>query len=230
MSGKSIHPRLDQVRELTCGHVLPLEAISDQHLEIIAECLAQAWNGLVRTYSGLLSFDEVELNSMMCSRLNNLDNPLWRTLVSSVARDQSVCSYDGSHLRPSPDLSIHLTRRHPNFRLEVECKLIDHPSRKTVDLYAEHGLARFLKGEYAWATREALMLAYVRDGSAIDVCLTPFLARHKHSGSDPYNTEQLPSAVGARTNLARSTHARQFVYSLRPPSSPGPIVIWHLWL
>jgi hypothetical protein len=230
MSGKSVHPRPAHVAALTDGHVLPAQPISDAHLETIAECLTQAWSSLATTYPGPLPADEVELNSLMCIRLNNLEDPLWTTLVSSVALDASTCSYDGSHLQKSPDLSIHLTRRHPNFRLEVECKLIDHSTRKTVDLYAQDGLARFLRGEYAWGTREAFMLAYVWDGSAINNCLTPYLSMHQQSGSDPYNTEHLPASVGAQTNLARSSHARKFIYPRQSPSSPGPIVIWHLWL
>jgi hypothetical protein len=230
MSGKSVHPRPMQIAALTEGHSLPMDPISPVHMKIIADCLAQAWNGLVNAYPGQLPADEVELNSLMRSQLNNLSNPLWKTLVSSVTLDASVCSFDGSHLQKSPDLSIHLTRRHPNFHLEVECKLIDHPKRKPVDLYAQEGLARFLRGEYAWGTREAFMLAYVWDGSTVHNCLTPFLMGHQQSGSDPYNTNQIPSSIGARTNLACSYHARNFAYPQQSSSSPGPIVIWHLWL
>jgi len=39
MSSKRIHPRPDQIAELTRGHVLPLEAISALYMQIIAECL-----------------------------------------------------------------------------------------------------------------------------------------------------------------------------------------------
>jgi hypothetical protein len=229
MSGKIIHPRPAQVAELTRNHVLPLEAIPDFHMEIIADCLAQEWNELVRIYGASALTDEVEANTLMCSRLNNLEHPLWRDLVAGVGPGQGI-SYDGSHLEKRPDISLHLTRRPSAFRLDVECKLIDHPSGKTIGLYANKGLARFLNGEYAWATREALMVGYVRDGSAIEARLTQFLARHKQNDPDPYNTDQLPAGVGDRVDLARSTHARTFVYPLQSPSSPGPIVIWHLWL
>jgi hypothetical protein len=229
MSGKRIHPRLEQVAELTRGHVLPQGAILDFHMEVIADCIAQEWNALVSRYPGQFPSTEVQTTSLLCSRLQNLANPLWTDLVSCVGRSE-VISYDGSHLEKSPDLSICLTRPRSPFNLEVECKLIDYPARKTVGLYAKDGLARFLRGEYAWARREAFMLAYVRDGSAIDVRLTPFLAKHKNRATDRYSTEQLPSPVGTRTDLARSTHARSFSYPLQTPSSPGPIVIWHLWL
>jgi hypothetical protein len=230
MSGKGIYPRPLQIAELTRGYVLPWEAIRDEHMEVIAACLNQEWSELVRTHADRLPTDEVELSSLMCSRLNNLDDPLWRTLVSSVVRDHSVMSFDGSHLEKSPDLSIHLTRRNPNLRLEVECKLIDYPTQKTVALYANQGLLRFVNGEYAWGTREAFMLAYVQDQSTLADRLIPFFEQHQRSGSDPYGTDQLPMPVHENPSLARSTHARKFCYSLQMPSSPGSIAIWHLWL
>lgn len=229
MSGKSIHPRPNQIAELTRGRVLPVEPIPAVHLEFIADCLLREWRELVRTHSAQTLSDEVEVNALLCSRLKNLEDPLWVNLVSGVERSE-VISYNGCRLEKKPDLSLVLTRRRSPFNLEMECKLIDHPNRKTVRLYGAEGLARFLRGEYAWARREAFMLAYVRDGSVIADRLTPYLARHQQSGSDRYSTEDLPSPVGTRTDLARSTHARNFTYLQQTPSSPGPIVIWHLWL
>jgi hypothetical protein len=228
MSGKSIHPRYEQIAELTRSRVLPLEPIPDVYLEFIADCLLREWRELVRTHGAAMLSDEVEANALMCSRLKNLEGPLWEDLVSGVERSE-VISYDGSHLEKKPDLSLSLTRPRSPFNLEVECKLINHPNSKTVGLYAEKGLTRFLRGEYAWARREAFMLAYVWDGSSIADRLTPFFEGHQRSEPDPYGTEQLPALVGNRTDLARSTHTRSFSYPLHS-SSPGPIVIWHLWL
>lgn len=232
MRGKSIHPRPAHIAELTRGQTLPLEPISEIHLEIIADYLAQEWSELLHSCPEILaSDDEVEANASMEIRLNNLDDPIWRSLVSLVVRGADTISHDGSHLEKKPDLSIHLTNRHRNFRLEVECKLIDRTKGRTVNLYAKQGLARFLSGEYAWATREAFMLAFVRDGSFIRSTLVPFLEKHKQGALDLYNTEALPTFVGTRMDLARSVHGRSFSYvHQQPPSSPGPITIWHLWL
>ncbi len=232
MSGNRIRPRREQIAELTRGQSLPLDPIPPAILEEIADVLAREWQELVREYAHILTAsDEKEVNSLLAIRLNNLEDPAWRTLVSSVVRDHSVISYDGEHLDKKPDISLHLTRRHPAFRLEVECKLIDHTKRKSVSAYTKEGLARFLRGEYAWGTREAFMLAYVRDDSSLASSLTPFLDRHKQGGADPYQTHELPTAIGDRANLARSSHGRSFTYVHGPtPSSPGPIIIWHLWL
>lgn len=232
MSGKGIRPRREPIAELTRGLSLPLEPIPPAILEEIATILQREWSCLVHEYADFMSAgDEIAVNSLLASRLNSLDDPFWRMMVSSVVRDHSVVSFDGSHLEKKPDLSLHLTRRHPAFRLEVECKLIDSTKRKSVSVYTRDGLARFLRGEYAWGTREAFMLAYVRDGSKLADSLTPFLAKYKESADDPYGTEELPVVVGNRTNLAWSSHRRGFTYVHGlAPSSPGPIVIWHLWL
>jgi hypothetical protein len=229
VSRKRLHPRLIQITELTREQTLPLEAIPNRHFEVIADCVAQEWEELIALYGDAVLIDEVEVNALMCSRLNNLDHPLWNTLVAGVVRGD-VISYDGTHLEKSPDLLIHLTRRPRTFRLEVECKLIDHRKRKTVSLYARHGLARFLRGEYAWASREALMVGYVCDSSTIAERLIPFFDTQLQSGSDAYGTLEMPTLVGERTDLARSVHERAFRYVHQVPDSPGPIAIWHLWL
>ena len=140
-------------------------------------------------------------------------------------------SFDGSHLEKQPDLSLHLTCRNFSFPLIIECKLLDHPRGKRIDMYCSDGLARFVRGEYAWATREAFMLAYVRDGSRIASSLTPHLCERQKQTPDPFETSALPEmSAGTRLHLARSSHCRSFRY-VRCPSSnePGPISIWHLW-
>ena len=177
--------------------------------------------------------DEIEVNTLVETRLNALldEDVRWSQLVSVVARGKETMSYDGRHLEKQPDLSIYLTNRSPSFPLVVECKLIDAPSRKRIDLYCKDGLMRFVRGEYAWAVREAFMLAYVRDGSTISSCLAPFLAHSKARQPDAYLTQSLPNPiVGSRMQLARSSHGRGFRYVDPGSVPPGEIEIWHLWV
>ncbi len=237
MSGKrasQVHPRPDHIAELTRGIELPLPAITDFHLACIAEVLAQAWQDLLTRHGATLrAGGETEVNDLMKTRLNSLldTNPIWRGLASSVTRGSESLSYDGSHLEKRPDLSIHLTRRNPNFPLTVECKLIDKPKGKTVGLYCRQGLARFVAGKYAWTAREAFMLAYARDGASIGSTLAPHLAAAMASGAaDPFQTLDLPrSDAPPPVERARSRHERPFRH-LNGNASPGPIVLWHLWL
>lgn len=234
MNLSRIRPRDDQVAELTRGQRLPLAPLHEMHLMFIAEVLTRAWSDLlVDRRSILLSGGETEVNTLIEARLNALleEDELWAQLVRGVARGKETISHDGSHLEKRPDLSINLTDRSPSFPLIVECKLIDARSKKKIDLYCNDGLLRFVRGEYGWATREAFMLAYVRDGSTISSCLEPFLAQGRTKVPDIYLTDALPALIGdSNMHLARSSHNREFRYLGQSHDSPGAITIWHLWI
>jgi len=227
-------PRLDQIAELTRGHTIPLDPLPEANLTIIAEILAGAWSDLLQTQrSTLLSGGETEVNTLLESRLNALldEDQAWALLVRGVARRDTM-SYDGSHLEKRPDLSVHLTGRNPSFPLAVECKLLDEPHGKQIEMYCNDGLARFVRGEYAWACREAFILGYVRDGSTILSSLSPLLAQSQSLPPDVFHTEALPGSVmHPRIQMARSSHNRTFLYVGQSASnSPGVIALWHLWL
>lgn len=235
MNSERLYPRGDQIEELTRGVKLPLAPLNDNHIVIIAEMLAEAWKHLLQSQrQTLLAGNEAEINALMETRLNialEKTQP-WSILVSNVARGKETSSFDGSHLEKRPDLSIQLTDRNRNFPLVVECKIIDHSSQQTVKLYCNNGIVRFVLGEYAWANREAFMLAYVRDGSSIKSSLTPLLRKSQKSNPDPYCTEKVPVSANPLTlDLACSRHSRNFHYlSGLPNNIPGPIDLWHLWI
>lgn len=236
MTSSSVSPRPDQIDFLTRGLDLPFTAVRDEHLSVIADVLAAAWGDLLQSHPAtLLSGTEAEINALMEARLGQLldDHSLWEQMVRCVTRGKETLSFDGSHLEKRPDLSIHLTDRNQAFPLIVECKLIDAQNRKGADLYCENGLKRFLTGEYGWATQEAFMMAYVRDGTSIASALSPFLAKGRSSNPEPYLIENMPVAVTLNgSDLARSRHGRRFRYpTRRPPRDlPGAITLWHLWV
>lgn len=228
-------PRLDQVGELTRGIRLPLPAIEDVHLRILAEGLQEAFDDLcVRERVTMATGDEPEVTALLHARLNRLidESLLWGQLVRCVVRGGESISFDGSHLEKRPDLSIYLSKRTQLFPHIVEAKILDGGKTRTVASYCNHGLLRFVKGEYAWANREAFMLAYVRDGSSIDAKLRPRLAQAMTLNPPAYLVEELPVHVDpGDLDLAHTRHGREFLYvSQAPPNSPGPISIWHLWL
>ena len=118
------------------------------------------------------------------------------------------------------------------FPLVAEAKILDAPAAKTVALYCKDGIRRFVEGEYAWGTREAFMIGYVRDGSSIDTTLSAFLSQAVDLYPHRYLVEALPVPVGSgSSDLAYTRHGRDFVYGgQRPQTAPGPIAVWHLWL
>jgi hypothetical protein len=236
MRSSVIRPRPDQIAELTRGHQLPLSKIEDIHLEIIAEGLSRAFNDIRSSAtSTVTSGSEAEVTALMEARLNALieQDPFWGQLVVSVARGKESLSFDGSNLEKRPDLSIHLSSRSRCFPLIVEAKIIDSATSKTETLYCNQGLRRFIDGEYAWASREAFMIAYVRDGSSIATKLEPFLSNGMVQVPPEYLVEQLPISTGPKgSDLAQSCHGRNFIYSHQTPpaNKPGSITVWHLWV
>ena len=235
MRGPAVRPRVDQVAELTRGLRLPLPAIADLHLQILAEGLREAFDDLRgRRPPAMTLGHEPEMTALMETRLNRLidEDLLWRQLVLFVARGKESISFDGSHLEKRPDLSIYLSDRTRHFPLVVEAKILDAANAKTVTSYCDHGLLRFVEGDYAWGNREAFMVGYVRDGSSIDAKLKPCLAQAMALNPPGYLVEELPVHVGSGVlDLAYTRHSREFVYSSQArPNSPGLISVWHLWL
>jgi hypothetical protein len=236
MTPPAIRPRPDQISELSRGLLLPLPEVQSDHLEIIAEGLTRAFLEIRHQSPQVTaSGSEAELTALMEARLNKLikQDPFWGQLVVCVARGKESLSFDGSHLEKRPDLSIYLSNGNLGFPLITEAKILDSKAGQTERLYCEKGLRRFLEGEYAWGTREAFMMAYVRDGSSIATKLTPFLSSKAPLASNGYLVEELPTPVEcAAGDLAWSKHGRKFAYGHQAPpmNLPGPISLWHLWL
>jgi hypothetical protein len=228
-------PRVDQIAELTRGIDLPLLPLHQEHLSVIVEVLCFAWADLGQRHPEvLLQEEEAAINALMETRLLAFldEDPLWAQMVRAVARGRETVSFDGAHLEKRPDLSLFLTCRNATFPLSIECKIIDEANRKSGKIYCDNGVSRFLSGEYAWATREAFMIAYVRDESTIASTLMPLFAPPE-CGSAPYAAEGAMSAIGdPPLDLAKSIHSRSFRYPLREPprDEPGAISLWHLWL
>ncbi|SCB10645.1 hypothetical protein [Rhizobium hainanense] len=236
MRAVSIHPRPDQITELTRGLQLPLPEVPTVHLDIIAESLLQAFGDIrAQAPATVASGTESEVTALLEARLNAMieHEPLWGQLVLCVARGKESLSFDGSHLEKRPDLSIYLSNRNRSFPLITEAKIIDAAASKTEALYCDNGIRRFVEGEYAWGNREAFMIAYVRDGSSIGTKLTPFLSNAVSQSPPGYFVEGLPMATGSGGfDLAHSKHGRSFLYSSHSSErlEPGSISIWHLWL
>lgn len=235
MTGSATRPRYDQVAELTRGLRLPLAAIAHVHLEILAERLQRAFDDVRVDYPHTVATgEEPEVTTLMQARLNRMihEDPLWGQLVLSVGRGAESISFDGSRLENRPDLSIVLSAAEQRFPLVAEAKILDATTSKTTRRYCENGIRRFVEGEYAWGNREAFMIGYVRDGSSIATTLKDYLSKAMELHPDRYLVEALPVPVESDpSDLAYTQHGRDFVYgSQRPPNSPGPISVWHLWL
>ena len=235
MSSLSLAMRHDHLSELTREHDLPLSELDSLHVEFILSLLQQAYEELKRDHPlAMATGEEKHVTGLRVDRLNHLvgADSAAGLLIRAVARGAAAKNYDASRFEMRPDIQISLTGRQHLFPLIVECKLIDQPNGKTVDLYCHEGLARFSLGDYAWTNREALMMAYVRDGATIASCLHPFLTNASMRVPPEYAVVALPVACAAPlSNAAVSNHGRYFTYvhGTHAGKMPGNIRVWHLW-
>ncbi|WP_284180166.1 hypothetical protein [Rhabdaerophilum sp. SD176] len=227
----ALSPRPDQIAELTRGLALPLPAIDEIYLQIIAQGIVQAFQDVRANHARTVATgDEAEVTSILVARLNSMieEDQLWRQLVSSVVRGAESLNYNGTHLEKRPDLSIHLSGRATRFPLTAEAKIID--ATRGEHLYCSQGLVRFLDGQYGWGGREAFMIAYVRDGTKISARLQPYLAQAAYAASYAVQTGLTAHPVNG-CDAAQSKHGRSFLYTHTSPpaNNPGIITVWHLW-
>ena len=240
----SQHPSV-QIAALTRGVHLPLPALQSQHLRVILETLAAAVEEVAAEHDTMMhSASEAEISALVVARLRAYlvepdigtaqDEPvllwMWRHLARTVARGEESVGHDGKRIELRPDLNIFLTRQHPSFPLIVECKIIDPRGKKTVGMYLRNGVSRFLSGDYGWAVREGVLLAYVRNASRVGAALAPPMT--ENGGTTYAVLHPLELMPGPPANLALSVHARHFRYHGRtaPEDDPGPISLWHLWM
>jgi hypothetical protein len=227
-------PRPDQVAELTRGVRLPLPAIATPLLGVIVGAVREAWEWLVLLHgAALYGKSETELSALLQSRLNNLRNNSRKLgqIVSCVVRGAESISYNGRHIEKRPDLSIFMTTRNANFPLVVECKVIDYDLGKGVDLHCNHGIRRFVEGEYGWASTQAFMIGYVCDQSSVESKLIPYLETAAGTEPDPFKTTGLQRQGPASETWVASEHDRAFRYlNVSVNDDPGPIAISHLWV
>lgn len=223
----------DQVTALTRGTSLPLAPLGADVLEIILEAVAHAWAHVKATHPGHLETgNEAAISALLVSRLNETlgTDPLLGMLVACVDRGSENISFDGKKLEMRPDLQFALTALDKRFRLIGEAKIIDIPKKKTPSLYRTKGIARFVRGDYAWTSREAFMVGYVRCNAQLDADLLSGLtgfASLNCAGKALVSPVNPPIATGA---LGKSTHHRKFSYVHTHTASPGAIELWHLWL
>lgn len=159
----------------------------------------------------------------------------------SVVRQGQFANFSGTCLTKTPDLCFKLRHAEAAPRpvvsefdaLFIECKPVDakHP---VTSRYCEDGLIRFVRGDYAWAMQEGLMLAYVRDGRTITGHLIPAMSEPPRLAS--LATATLPVALttapAAACAGAEAVHLSRHRRAFSWPDGKGlatDITVYHLW-
>jgi hypothetical protein len=158
-----------------------------------------------------------------------------------VVRQGQWHNFDGTAIKKEPDLFFKL-RDDENARdrvlsefdgLFIEAKPMDstHPAGTK---YCDDGLIRFVRGDYAWAMQEAMMLAYTRDGRTISGHLIPAMKQADRMTSlATIHLPQVCPVVGASAcpeaeAVHISHHRRNFQWP-HEKGSATDITVYHLW-
>lgn len=143
-----------------------------------------------------------------------------------VVREPKITNFNKVHPDKMPDIFFDLKREKAPVLsdqdgLFVECKPIDgdHP---LFSCYCQKGLIRFVKGDYAWAMQEALMVGYVTGHYSYEK-LAAVLNKNDSANLKTNNhSEIVPS-------IYRSNHDREFEWQGNSGHA-CQISVSHLWL
>jgi hypothetical protein len=158
-----------------------------------------------------------------------------------VVRQGQWHNFDGREISKTPDLFFKL-RDYVSPRdgvlsefdgLFIEAKPMDS-THSAGSRYCDDGLIRFVRGDYAWAMQEAVMLAYTRDGRTISGHLIPAMgqADRMTSLATIHLPQACPSAAASACPEAEAVHISHHRRNFQWPNEKGPatdITVYHLW-
>jgi len=229
--------------KLISGEVGFPQEISPNILAVVVKALHQAWDlicgdpakHLAPVTSG--NPEEDRYTDALCEILtywlhepDDLVEGFTSDVFEEVNRGANLSNYNQSVINKQPDLVIRLAnaplvnaRRYVG--IFVEAKIVS--AKKGLSLYTKDGVARFVRGDYAWAMQDSLMIAYQKTPHRALKTLDAKLKKEvtlfaAHKDGIYLEASGLPTPVSAK-----STHHRQWTYSAG--GQPGVIRIWHLW-
>jgi hypothetical protein len=188
-------------------------------LRRLAMAISAVWTEIAAEAAPVIAaLSEPEITPLVAQKLNNLrdTDQQWRAIVSCVVVAPEMANVTADALK-KPDLTFQLTSGHANHPFASECKLLDHKKRKTLTLYRDEGMKRFIDGQYGWSHMEGFMIAFVRDGSTPIASLPTIIPAGVIAWDCPDGLER-----------CSSMHGRSFNYG---NGNPMPdITLFHLWL
>ena len=224
------------------GFQLPHPVLSLRSLLVVEQALCAAWTLMREKRRGnfdLTAATEDEVTHELYERLydevfdRGIIDGFDREIFASVHREPKIRNYNGVHLDKMPDLLIDFVDRpagamNSQHGLFIECKPVDATHTAGAH-YCDKGIVRFVCGDYAWAMRNGMMIAYTRKGYTVSSKFTGALAERAALKAKAAPCECPNSKAGATSEPVYITeHRRTFSYA--DGSRPSTIVIRHLWL
>lgn len=226
---------------------MPYTRFSDLELLVVEKALRLVWHEAPQRFNiHCINFNTAN-EEQISSALYLVFNDLWandRHLLADLAKvflpvpiydgPSGAVDYLGHELKFRPDLAFRRNYTDAGIStidssLFIEAKLVERG--KTMGWYCGTGLSKFVRGTYAWAMPQAMMLGYVRNTTQI---LPHSLATHLAplQKRDQYCLKEGPKPfpLSGFTNRSYLTlHNRPWLYP-GTKVSPGPISVLHLWL
>lgn len=219
------------------------QAISPNIIAVVARAIHAAWEVICEDAATHLAPaspanpEEDRYTDALCEILLHwLESPdaeaagFTSDVFETVVRGENLTNYDQSVINKQPDLVIRLASSplHHARRLVgiyIETKIVS--SSRQISGYTDKGVARFVRGDYAWTMQDGLMIAYQKQPSRPIASLASKLATDaallvQPEGANHLVTSGMPSKV-----CGRSTHDRKWHYT--GGGSPGHIRLWHMW-
>ncbi|HCF3841119.1 TPA: hypothetical protein NID17_005796 [Pseudomonas aeruginosa] len=147
-----------------------------------------------------------------------------------VERGANLSNFNLSVINKQPDLVIRmantpLTNVRRYVGIFVEAKVVS--KSKALSNYTRQGVSRFVRGDYAWAMQDGLMIAYRKQPPRQVSALDTSLKRDASLLTQQENSKHIVQSGLPIPACGKSTHDRQWTY--QAGGAPGEIRLWHLW-
>jgi hypothetical protein len=228
---------------------LPHPPYPFETLRLVERAIAEAWR-VIRDHPepgfDLANADEDAITAELRVCLINtvLDGPAvpgFDSKTFRINRDSKFESFDRARKDLMPDFHIAVVRDDVSILdaakmlksedgLFIECKPIDRDHPAGAD-YCDRGIARFVRGDYAWAMAEGMMVGYAADGYSVPEKLSDAIASRRATlkSNGEVSSCTKCSAEGYAQHPHVTVHRRGFA-CLQTGTKAPPIRLRHLWL
>ena len=139
-------------------------------------------------------------------------------LIRTITRPE-VRNYNGKHVAKRPDMVVELVDipdrvRPSQYGIFIECKPVD-AKHSLVSHYCKLGIRRFVRGDYAWAMTQAMMIGYV-DSAGLPAERLAVAAHPSQKGFANRRTNDLCSFSGATARGDQRTSPGFYLRRERP--------------
>ncbi|MBW1806928.1 MAG: hypothetical protein JRJ87_01955 [Deltaproteobacteria bacterium] len=216
---------------------LPHPPINDRTIILVCKVFRNAWQLLINHPPSGFNLKKAKEDTITENLVEIIESRLRKNgeiegfnkiFFGKVIREPKITNFNKKHPDKMPDIFFDLKREDLPVLSEqdglfVECKPVD-TKHAVYSCYCKKGLIRFVRGDYAWAMQQALMVGYVEKSYSFGK-LASVLGNVKY---DSYFNTKSHYQVGVHT-LYQSVHKRIFKY-LGSHGTACPITVSHLWL